>query len=173
MFEKITIPIVFDDGVITFSIKLPTAKINSNSRLVGNELFISIAITNPELSIGYKATIEVMVQEEPLIFVASVTVKIVEVSITLRLEMQGMWRRAFGIKKLSIGNIIGELGITVTPPWINTIMLGGQVEIGDPGDPEPIVGKFYFKVNIKDPTESWFYGSITKLTLQDVFSINF
>lgn len=83
-----------------------------------------------------------------------------------------MWKGAFGLSKLSIGNVAGEIGLTLTPPWLYLLALGGQIRFGDASDPNPIVGTVYFKINLHDPNENYFYGSISKVSIEDIWGIS-
>lgn len=84
--------------------------------------------------------------------------------------MIGDWVGAFGIQRLTISNVMGEIGVTIRPPWLAVLALGGTIRIGDVNDPSPIVGKLYFRIDTTDPTQNYFFGSVEQLTFGNIFT---
>eukprot|EP00455_Lapot_gusevi_P045897 TRINITY_DN5940_c0_g2_i10.p1 TRINITY_DN5940_c0_g2~~TRINITY_DN5940_c0_g2_i10.p1 ORF type:complete len:643 (-),score=215.35 TRINITY_DN5940_c0_g2_i10:83-2011(-) len=91
------------------------------------------------------------------------------ISLTLRLELQGVINNAFNIKSLTISDVAGEIGLTPVFPWITNFEVIGTVTWG-PADPTPgpVGGTLGFKVDIKEPTNNYFLLNMNPLTLGHV-----
>lgn len=168
------ISFAMDEKQVSFSLMLPDVKLSDSCTMKQLRMFMNMALDVsdvPKLKFGLSVTFVTIVSGETLSFDGSVYVNVADQSVNIKIAMIGLWKGAFGIKKLSIGNIAGEIGLTATPPWLYLLALGGQVNIGDPKDPKPIVGKVYFKINLHDPNQNYFYGSLSKLTIQDIWGI--
>ncbi|XP_065829763.1 uncharacterized protein [Oscarella lobularis] len=78
------------------------------------------------------------------------------------LKMTGLWKQAFGIEWLTIGNLI--LSIKFIPGATPTAFeIGGEVAIGNPG--KELKGAVYVGVDTTDPSKNYFFGSISELTI--------
>lgn len=137
---------------------------------------------------------------DPLIFTASVQAQVIDPTVSIRLTMvccscwrisffdfrfcegvlffihltglqEGIWYRAFGIPKLAIGDIIGEVAIMAREPWLAAIELGGSLYIGETTDPERITGKIYFRIDVQNPANNYFFGSVSRLTIGSVLRV--
>lgn len=107
----------------------------------------------------------------PLRLIGSVTAELgVAASVLFSFQMVGTWEHAFGIKRLTISNVLAEVGVMSLAPFLYDIGAGGVISIGDRNDPNPMSGSIYFRVNLKDPSENYFFGKIVGATLGNIFS---
>lgn len=91
--------------------------------------------------------------------------------ITLQVGMKGDWVGAFGIRKMVISDIVGGIGIGVDPPFILMLELGGKIRISNGlDDTRPVTGSLYFKINLDNPRENYFYGRMTGVTIGNICS---
>jgi len=129
---------------------------------------VTFAASFPKLTLQFAGTIQINADKSgpPLELTATVGIK--GASVMLGASMTGMWRRAFGIERLAIGNIIVELGITATL-GAPSILIGGEVVIGKncpfpvPEKSHCISGAVYVSINPADPTSNWFAGEMTNM----------
>ena len=87
--------------------------------------------------------------------------------------MIGFWKKALGIPFLSIGNV--QAGLTIDPLLTKPpteIYLGGEIWLGrEPKKGQPddrIKGALFAGLNLGNPFDSYFYCSISKLTVQSI-----
>lgn len=170
------------ENIFVLTVGIPRISVSGTVSFRDINFFISSVVVPPKMSIGFQASLQLTFSNNVLTFDVKASTRLHELSVGLYVAMRGFWKGAFGIPKLSIGNLVGEIGITVTPPYVASIMsgmlmnnlliylLGGSIVIGDPGSETAITGKLYFKISTKTPSENWFYGSISKLTVESLFS---
>lgn len=91
--------------------------------------------------------------------------------ILVEMAMLGVWKRAFGINYLAVGNLIIETGITLTfPPILSKLTGGGEVLIGNLDSGKELVAKVYFGMDLNTPTNNFFYGSISTATISGILA---
>jgi hypothetical protein len=139
---------------------------------------VGFAASFPKLSLQFYGSLQINVDKSspPLLLTASIGIK--GASVTLGASMTGIWRKAFGIERLSIGNIIIELGITATL-GAPSILIGGEIAIGkgcytptnqfDLNSP-CIGGAVYVSVNPGNPASNWFAGELMNLDIKHIIS---
>ena len=83
------------------------------------------------------------------------------------MSMEGLWRQAFGIPWLTVGNLLFSIKFVpgVSP---TAFEVGGEVHIGIPG--RQLKGATYVGVDTTDPKKNYFYGSINKVTIYSVMN---
>lgn len=161
-----------DDKEFSLNLLVPDVILSSSVSLRDSKLFIKTPMSagSGKPSVGFSSSIEVKLQDDVLKFFGSVSFDATEVSVTISLRMEGVWKKAFGIKRLSVSNLGGKIGLSAIPPYITKIGLDGTATIGDESDPKPVVGTLSFMVNMLDPTQNYFYGSLSSLTINDIFN---
>ena len=83
------------------------------------------------------------------------------------LSMTGLWEQAFGIEWLTIGNLL--LSIKFIPGATPTAFeIGGEIEIGTEGS--ELKGAIYAGVDTTDPSNNYFYGSVSELTIDSLMA---
>jgi hypothetical protein len=128
----------------------------------------------PKLAFGIQSSLAVKIDSSnTLTFGVAVETRILDPSVSLRLTMEGTWYNAFGIKKLSIGDMVGEVTLMARVPWLAALELGGTLGIGDLSDNERIVGKIYFRVDVQSPSSNYFFGSVTRVTIGSLLRLVF
>ena len=114
-----------------------------------------------ETYIGISATLSL--SNPPLSFTGELRAGADGVTITML--MQGIWKRAFWIDYLAFGN--GILSATLKPslPFLTGLELGGEVWLGRIDSGNEIKIRVYVGIDILNPTDSYFYGSVNQLTM--------
>jgi len=105
---------------------------------------------------------------EELKFWAKVFMTLPSPTLGLAVGMDGMWCGAFGFKPLCIGDIAGEISVMPSPPFIASLALGGTIKLGTV---DPITGKLYFKLDLAQPVNNYFYAHVSKFTIGQFLSI--
>jgi len=118
-----------------------------------------------------------MVNGNKLLFSMSCTLDLTKASVVLSLSMEGAWQGAFGIGALTLSNLIGSISLG-PPTGITALMLGGTLTIGQypttaSNADQSITGSMYFNLDFNSPSNNWFYGSITSLTIGNFMSVLF
>jgi len=169
--------ISFDGNKLALKLILPDIKFSSNAILTDAAISIGAELQPSfKLFVGVGCTLKAIISGDTLLFKASIEASLgIAAKVTISLALEGTWTKAFGIKKLSIGDLIGEVGLTMIPPYIVALKLGGTMTIGEPHE-DPITGKLYFSIDLADPTNNYFYGSVNRLVigqfLKIVFGVN-
>ena len=122
-----------------------------------------------ESYVGLTATLAL--SNPPISFTGSLRAGIQ--GLELRMEMIGIWERAFGINYLSFGD--GIIAVTIKPgvPMVG-LELGGKVLLGRVGSEKRLVIEVYLGIDPTMPRNNYFYGSVNKATigsLLDAFDI--
>ena len=88
----------------------------------------------------------------------------------LEMSMAGLWNKPFGIPILAIGDLHFRIAIVPTPTVISVLEMGGRAMIGDIGNKnaKPINVFTYIGIDLVSPSESYFYGSVSALTLPSI-----
>ena len=109
----------------------------------------------------------------------SAGIRIVESrGVVLQGNMQGCWKRAFGVKWLSICNLHLLIAIQPTATPVRALEIGGEVRIGNPSClRHPLIAKGYVGVDQLSPNNNFYYvelkNKVTMGTLLKAFCIKF
>ena len=83
--------------------------------------------------------------------------------ITFRFTMKGLWKRAFGISYLTLGNAILSGSLKPVYPFLTALELGASLSLGR------LEVDVYVGLDVVDPFQNYFYGSVNRsLTMSDV-----
>ena len=98
--------------------------------------------------------------------------------VVLQGNMQGCWKRAFGVKWLSICNLHLLIAIQPTVTLVGALEIGGEVRIGNPSClRHPLIAKGYVGVDQLSPNNNFYHvelkNKVTMGTLLKAFCINF
>ena len=98
--------------------------------------------------------------------------------VVLQGNMQGCWKRAFGVKWLSICNLHLLIAIQPTVTLVGALEIGGEVRIGNPSClRQPLIAKGYVGVDQLRPNNNFYYvelkNKVTMETLLKAFCIKF
>ena len=98
--------------------------------------------------------------------------------VVLQGNMQGCWKRAFGVKWLSICNLHLLIAIQPTVTLVGALEIGGEVRIGNPSClRHPLIAKGYVGVDQLSPNNNFYYvelkNKVTMGTLLKAFCIKF
>ena len=97
--------------------------------------------------------------------------------VVLEGNMQGCWKRAFGVKWLSICNLHLLIAIQPTVTLVGALEIGGEVRIGNPSCVKhPIIASGYIGVDQLSPSNNFYYARmnrVTMATLLQAFCIRF
>ena len=85
--------------------------------------------------------------------------------VTITMLMEGIWKRAFWIDYLAFGN--GIISATLKPslPFLTGLELGGEVWLGRIDSGNEIKIRVYVGIDVLNPSDSYFYGSVNQLTM--------
>ena len=88
----------------------------------------------------------------------------------LQMSMKGLWNKPFGIPILAVGDLHFRIAIGPSPILISVLEIGGRAMIGDIGNSnaKPINVSTYIGIDLVSPIESYFYGSVSPLTLPSI-----
>ncbi|CAH1781115.1 unnamed protein product [Owenia fusiformis] len=91
---------------------------------------------------------------------------------TLGMAMVGCWTKPFTIPILRICDLNIKIGITPEPTLISELHLGGRAQIGKIDDPDAKLfnASLYIGLNKIVPSESYFSGKISSLTIPAVLA---
>ncbi|CAH1798338.1 unnamed protein product [Owenia fusiformis] len=91
---------------------------------------------------------------------------------TLEMAMVGCWVKPFTIPILTICDLYIKIGITPEPTLISELHLGGRGQIGMIGNPKARLfnASLFIGLNKIVPSESYFMGEISSLTIPDVLA---
>jgi len=159
------ISISYDGNLFTLSLVLPDITFNAWTMLTGLSLNIAGQINPPQMFVGVACYLKTVIGGSSLLFGVVAQVDFLKAQFSLTLTMEGTWTSAFGIKKLAIGDLIGSVGISAVPPWITKLEMGGTITIGEIGQQDVITGKMYFRFDLFDPMNNYFYGSVNRLVI--------
>ena len=98
--------------------------------------------------------------------------------VVLQGNMQGCWKRAFGVKWLSICNLHLLIAIQPTVTLVGALEIGGEVRIGNPSClRQPLIAKGYVGVDQLSPVNNFYYvelkNKVTMGTVLKAFCIKF
>jgi len=162
---EFTVQLAFDGNVFTLSLMLPDLTFSSRAILTGSKLSVGGQINPPKFFVGIESTLKTMLGQDQILFKAAAAIDVTQVKFSFALNMVGTWFGAFGYKKLAIGDLAGEVGLTAVAPFISSLLLGGSITFGDRGAADVISGKMYFQFNLVDPLQNYFYGNMQRLTV--------
>ncbi|KAI9004474.1 hypothetical protein DFJ74DRAFT_416990 [Hyaloraphidium curvatum] len=157
---------------IALSAAVSNLRISSGLTLTAVGFSASFPSTALFLSGSIALTVDA--DRDPLQLQARIGVK--GASVVLGASMTGIWRSAFGWDRLSIGNIVLEVGITAAL-GAPSILVGGQVAIGrgcyGPDfsflpDAPCIGGSIYVSFDPVNPQNNWFAGDMTQLDVKRI-----
>jgi hypothetical protein len=112
----------------------------------------------------------------PLLLDAKIALK--GASVMLGASMTGIWRKAFGWDRLSVGNLVLELGITAAL-GAPAILIGGELAVGRrcyTADNQfdlnsgCIGGAIYLSINPGNPASNFFGGEINNLQMKNIIT---
>jgi hypothetical protein len=124
---------------------------------------------------GVQASLRAIIGSSNLLFSMSCTLDITRALVTFAISMEGAWQEPLGLKGFTLSNLIGS--ISVGPPTgLSALMVGGTITIGEyPTTAEnterSITGSMYVNIDLNTPTNNWFYGSVSSLTLGNFLGI--
>ena len=92
--------------------------------------------------------------------------------VLLRMTMNGMWEKPFGIPFFAIGNLHIMAAITPDPIVLSAIEFGGQGKLGflDNPNAQPLELSMYCGIDRVMVSENFFQGSISTLTIQGLLA---
>ncbi|XP_065179202.1 uncharacterized protein LOC135809715 [Sycon ciliatum] len=92
----------------------------------------------------------------------------------LDFKMVGMWRKAFGLPFLAIGNIVAGARININcPECVTKLELGGEIWLGykcniNDNKTKCIMGRGYFGIDEERPDDNYFFFSINQFSMSKV-----
>jgi len=163
---------LFDGTKFKLTLSVPKTHLSSNVDLTFS-LFVAGSISPPKFQLGVQGVMNVVIYGDIVVFSAMASIILTNPAVMISLSMLGKWPRAFGIPKLVISDLVGELSIMAAAPWFNSMTLGGTITIGECSDKDRIQGKMYFRIDVVDVSGSYYYGSINRLVIGQFMSIIF
>ena len=86
--------------------------------------------------------------------------------VVLQGNMQGCWKKAFGLKWLSICNLHLLIAIQPTVTLVGALEIGGQIRLGNPSClRHPIIASGYMGVDQLSPKNNFYYAKMNRLTM--------
>ena len=86
--------------------------------------------------------------------------------VVLEGNMQGCWKRAFGVKWLSICNLHLLIAIQPTVTLVGALEIGGEVRLGYPSCVRhPIAASGYIGVDQLSPKNNFYYAKMNRVTM--------
>jgi len=167
------VKVLFDGN--KFTLKLSTSKMYLNAKRsidLTCSVFVSGSIKPPKFSLGVEGILHVVVAGDVVTFTAMAKITLTNPSLGLSLSMIGRWPSPFGIPKLTVSDLVGEISVMAMAPWFNSMTLGGTITIGGCTD-DRIIGKMYFRIDVVDVGGCYFYGSVNRLVVGQFMSIIF
>jgi hypothetical protein len=116
--NEFTLQLAVTDTVLTFSLLIERIKVSNQISLTKLGVEFKCELQSPKADISLKGSLELALGKTPgavagsasqglLVFTVSASFDPIKTKVSFALSMKGMWRGAFGIKQLSIGNLIG------------------------------------------------------------------
>ena len=146
----------------------------SNLNLGGN---IKLASAGLEIVGGKSARVglvgQVQLKNPPLLFSARISAG--TKGLTLELSVANCWKKAFGVKWLTLCNFMGSIDFA-PPTGITGVAFGAEIHLGYPNSGNQLKAKGYMGVSIINPLENYYYVKFTKITMGSLlkaFNIHF
>eukprot|EP00794_Sanderia_malayensis_P016608 gene16608-18294_t len=87
--------------------------------------------------------------------------------VELKLTMDNMWEKPFGLEYLAFGNLILSVGIQPGAP-VPILEIGGEVHFGKINSGKEIKAQAYLGLNPTNPLKNYFYTNINKLSAETI-----
>lgn len=150
---------------------LPDAQIMRNISIVNPKLIFSVGKTNPQPEFSISCSLKLLVLDIEVIFTGYLALTPIQAS--LNFAMDGIWKVAFGIKRLSIGNLALGGGITYSG-FPGEFRAAAEISLGlDCYDGLVFVGNGYclhgqgiVSLSTLNPLKNYFLLEISKLDLE-------
>eukprot|EP00455_Lapot_gusevi_P040573 TRINITY_DN45_c0_g1_i7.p1 TRINITY_DN45_c0_g1~~TRINITY_DN45_c0_g1_i7.p1 ORF type:complete len:1213 (-),score=621.75 TRINITY_DN45_c0_g1_i7:124-3762(-) len=155
-------------GEFKLALKLPEIIFSSRAKLAESDLHLVAGFSPPKMEFGVSATFEFKPTDDLLRFTAELNARMHDPSVEAGLSLIGTWHNAFGVTDLSIGNLVGKVAIGVRAPWILMLMLGGEIQYGADNN-DPIKGSGYFRFDLENPMENYYYVNLGRLVVGQLF----
>ena len=84
----------------------------------------------PSQTFGIEAAVRVTIGESKLTFVGNIGIETPPPALEASLSMVGDWKHPFGVQGVVVSNLAAAIGVTANAPWINSLGLAGQLQIG-------------------------------------------
>ena len=147
----------------TVSAGLDNMKLGNGMTLetVGLELAIS---TSSAPSVGVVCRLRI---DNPSLVFSGAFRAIPSGELEAEMTMDGLWKRAFGLDWLTVGNLLFSIkfypGVAPT-----AFQIGGEIHVGIPG--RQLKGAAYVGIDVTNPKNNYFYMWINKVTIGSVMN---
>lgn len=147
-----------------FMVAAGVANIKLGSSLVLNSVELQLEI-GEETTFGLAGSLRL--RNPPLTFNGAI--RFAPAELQLEMSMVGIWKRAFGINFLAVGNLQLEIGVLlVYPPVLSLLKFGGEVRVGKLDTGRELIAKAYIGLDINTPKNNYFYGSISSASIPGI-----
>ena len=162
-----------DKDSMTAFVGIKNIPISSKLLLSSAGVSVKLGRTKPNPEFSIEASMELTVSDYALVFNGAMT--FTPVDLTLAFSMENIWINAFGLKRLSFGNLLlsGSLSYAGIP---SAFSVGAEIAIGLECYQEQIFqgngfclqGKGYVGIDVAKPENNFFYLQLSALSF-DVF----
>ena len=148
-----------------FMVAAGVANIKLGSSLVLNSVELQLEV-GEETSFGFAGSLKL--NNPPLTFNGAIRFA-PPTELQLEMSMIGIWKRAFGINFLAVGNLQLEIGVVLAyPPVLSLLKFGGEVRVGKLDSGKELIAKAYVGLDINTPKNNYFYGSIASASISRI-----
>ena len=129
-------------------------------------LIIDVGLSQSAISL----TGSVYLDSPPLLFVCELGISTSGLFVSM--STKGTWELALGVPFLSISDLHFVIAIVPDPIGLTKIEMGGTAHIGvhNNAAATPIIAQVYVGIDRISPTENYFLGGITRLTLEAIIN---
>ncbi|CAH1798336.1 unnamed protein product [Owenia fusiformis] len=175
---------------LVFNKLLPGLSLNMKGRLAINDLLLEVTIPREiEFVPGFKlsdlgfrvivkppkievALIASLVIDDPALRFTGAIGFSTTGGATLEMAMIGCWAKPFAIPVMTICDLFIRIGVVPEPTVVSELHLGGRAQIGliDNGNAKLFNATLFIGLNKIVPSESYFLGQISKLTIPEILA---